>query len=70
MPISWLNFIFLFTKMHSYNQLCTNVPVCLKDISKDTNNISYTVRYGRYGLGGNVQSVRNLHSMQIFSNLG
>ena len=38
--------------------------VCdFKVITKDTNNISYAVRYG---LGGKAQSVRNLPCMQIF----
>ena len=40
-----------------------NVCVWLKATAKDTNNISYTVRYG---LGWKAQLVRNLPCMQIF----
>ena len=35
-------------------------------MAKDTNNISYRVRYG---LGGKAQSMRNLPCMQLFATL-
>ena len=38
-----------------------NVRLCFKGIAKDTNNLSYTVRYG---LRGKAQLVRNLPCMQ------
>ena len=45
-------------------KLSKNVHLLFKVITKDTNNISYTVIYG---LGGKARLVRNLPCMHIFA---